>query len=99
MFKYLLGWDYTLKTSTEPGGILCHLHAFYGTSEFTECGSLRGHFLLWLHGGMNPNVLHAHLKDDSAYQKQFFDYFESIIHHHLPDIEVLIEPNYEPCIE
>ena len=99
LFKYLLGWDYETKSSTEIGGILGHLKAFYGTSEFTERGQLHGHFLLWLVGGMNPSDLHVKLKDDTQYQQQFFAYFEDIIHHHLPEIDVAVDPAYEPQIE
>ena len=99
LFKYLLGWDYETKSSTEKGGILGHLKAFYGTSEFTERGQLHGHFLLWLVGGMNPSDLHVKLKDNTQYQQQFFAYFEDIIHHHLPEIDVAVDPAYEPRIE
>ena len=99
LFKYLLGWDYSTSSSSEQGGILGKIHAFYGTCEFTERGSLHGHFLIWLLGGINPSDLHDRLSDNTQYQKQFFNYFESIIHHHLPDIEVEVTPNYEPRIE
>ena len=99
LFKYLLGWDYETRSSTEKGGILGHLKAFYGTSEFTERGQLHGHFLIWLVGGMNPSELHAKLRDNTQYQQQFFDYFEDIIHHDLPNIDVVVDPAYEPRIE
>ena len=99
LFKFLLGWNYSTSSSTEHGGILGKIHAFYGTNELTEHGSFHGHFLLWLVGGLNPTDLHARLTDDTQYQKQFFDYFESIIHHHLPEIEVDVPPNYEPQVE
>jgi hypothetical protein len=99
LFKFLLGWDYSSRSSTVQGGILGKLEAFYGSNELTERGSFHGHFLLWLIGGLNPTDLHARLSDDSEYQKQFFDYFESIIHHHLPDIEIEILSNYDPRVE
>ena len=99
LFKFLLGWDYSTSSSTDHGGILGKVRAFYGTSEFTERGSLHGHFLIWLLGGLNPSDLHARLSNDTQYQKQFFDYFEGIIHHHLPEIEVDLPPNYEPRVE
>lgn len=53
-FKYLLGWDFNKGKSSNEGGILGHLCAFYGSSEYTEYGNLHGHFLLWLVGGLNP---------------------------------------------
>ena len=99
LFRYLLGWDYSTSSSSKEGGILGKIRAFYGTCEFTERGSLHGHFLIWLLGGINPTDLHARLSDNTQYQKQFFGYFESIIHHHLPDIEVEVSPNYEPRVE
>lgn len=98
-FKYLFGWDYTSESSTEDGGILGHLKAFYGTTEFTQRGDLHGHFLLWLDGGVNPDVIHERLKNDPQYQVQFFEFFDDIIHHHLPDIEVEVNPKFEPQME
>jgi len=99
LFHFLLGWDYSTHSSTKEGGILGKLQAFYGVNEFTGRGSIHGHFLLWLLGGLNPADLHTRLTGDSEYQKQFFDYFETIIHHHLPDIEVEISNDYNPCVE
>ena len=99
VFEYLFGWDYAAGKSTERGGILGHLRAFYGTSEFTERGSLHGHFLMWLLGASNPNEIHRRLRDEPGFEKQFFDYFEDIIWHHLPDVEVEIDKNYEPRVE
>jgi len=99
LFQFLLGWDYSTCSSTDEGGILGKLLAFYGTTEFTERGQHHGHFLLWLLGGLNPADLHAKLTNNVEYQKQFFDFFESIIQHHLPDIEVNIPNDYEPRVE
>ncbi|KAG1786292.1 uncharacterized protein HD556DRAFT_1449792 [Suillus plorans] len=95
LFAHLFGWDFETATSTPTGGILGHLEAFYGTSEFTERGSLHGHFVIWLLGGLNPTELHSRL-NDPLYQAQFFAYFEDIIHHHLPDIELDVDPSFEP---
>jgi Helitron helicase-like domain at N-terminus len=36
VFKYLFVWDFKTRKSKESGGILGHLHAFYGTCEFME---------------------------------------------------------------
>jgi hypothetical protein len=59
LFQHLLGWDFKNECSIESGGILGHLRAFYGTTEFTERGALHGHFLVWLEGGLNPSDLHT----------------------------------------
>ena len=100
IFKYLFGWDYEKKCSTSEGGILGHLRAFYGTAELTERANFHGHFLLWLMGGLNPSQLHEHLASDEGFKNQFFDFFEDIIHHHLPqDDGINIDPSYEPRIE
>jgi len=96
LFKYLLGWDFDKRKSDEKGGILGKLRAFYGTSEFTDRGSLHGHFLIWLIGGLNPSDLHEKLCSSKDFEQKFFNFFESIIHHHLPDIEVQIDSSYEP---
>lgn len=99
IFKHLFGWDFDNECSSDEGGILGKLQAFYGSSEFTDWGSLHGHFLLWLLGGMNPQDLHAKLHDNKAFQKQFFEFFEDIIHCHLPEVDVDIPSGYEPRVE
>ena len=87
------------RTSSTDGGILGHLNAFYGTCEFTERGSLHGHFLIWLLGGVNPNETHKRLKEDSEFHDRFFAFFNDIIQHDLPDVDVSIDSNYEPRVE
>lgn len=97
-FEYLLGWDFKKHKSTNTGGIFGHLRAFYGSSEYTERGTLHGHFLIWLTGGLNPSDVHKHLLDES-YQERFFSFFDDIIWHHLPDIELHIEKTFESHIQ
>ena len=97
-FEYLLGWDFKKGKSTDTGGIFSHLRAFYGSSEYTEHGNLHGHFLIWLAGGLNPSDVHQCLLDKS-YQEQFFSFFDDIIWHHLPDIELHVEKSFEPHIQ
>jgi hypothetical protein len=72
LFHYLLGWDFESGCSVATGGIFGFIQAFYGTSEFTECGSLHGHFLIWLEGGLNPSDIHDHLRESTEYQHCFF---------------------------
>jgi hypothetical protein len=98
-FRYLFGWDYVKNKSSESGGILGRLRAFYGTSELTDRGCFHGHFLIWLLGGMNPSDVHEKLRGDSAYQHRFFDFFESIIHHELPNVDVQIDSAFNPRIQ
>lgn len=97
-FCHLLGWDYEKHCTSQRGGILGALRAFYGTVELTERGSFHGHFLIWLVGGLNPSDLHKKLKTNPDYEKQFFQFFESIIHHHLPDVEMNVDSS-EPRVE
>ena len=97
-FEYLLGLDFKNGRSTNTGGIFGHLRAFYGSSEYTERGNLHGHFLIWLAGGLNPSDVHKRLLDKS-YQEQFFSFFDDIIWHHLPDIELQVEKTFEPRIQ
>ena len=99
VFEHLFGWDFEHRKSSDKGGILGHLHAFFGTCEFTERGSLHGHFLIWLLGGLNPNDIHRKLKEDLDFKTRFFSFFEDIIQHDLPDIDVVIDPMYEPRVE
>src|ERR1700692_3229728 len=100
IFKYLFGWDYDKRQSMSEGGILGHLRAFYGTGELTERANFHGHFLLWLEGGLNPSQLHERVAIDNDFKGRFFEFFEAIIHHHLPhDNDINVESNYEPRIE
>ncbi|KAG1761818.1 hypothetical protein EDD22DRAFT_736177, partial [Suillus occidentalis] len=94
-FKHLLGWDFEKRRSSVDGGLFGRIRAFYGSSEYTERGSLHGHYLIWLEGACNPSDMHVKLRD-VKFQQRFFAFFEDIIHHHLPDIEVDIDPKYEP---
>ena len=96
-FEYLLGWDFKNSKSIDIGGIFGHLRAFYGSSEYTERGNLHGHFLIWLAGGANPSDIHKSLLDKS-YQERFFSFFDDIIWHHLPDIELHVEKTFEPRV-
>jgi len=100
IFKYLFGWDFQKKCSTSEGGILGPLRSFYGIAELTEQANFHGHFLLWLMGGLNPSQLHECLASDEGFKHRFFDFFEDIIHHHLPQNDgINIDPSYEPRIE
>ena len=99
IFEFLFGWDYQKKCSKPEGGILGHLRAFYGVAELTERANFHGHFLLWLTGAMNPSQLHKRLAEDDEFKIRFFDFFEDIIHHHLPNDDVPIDPVYEPRVE
>ncbi len=82
-------------------GILGNIRAFFGTDEFTNRGQLHGHFVIWLDGAPNPDVIHKHLKLSNDYQEQFFSFFDSIIKHNLPSIECpdLFDPGYEPRMQ
>ena len=97
-FEYLLGWDFKISKSTKTGGIFGHLRAFYGLSEYTEHGNLHGHFLIWLASSLNPNEVHKRLLDES-YQEQFFSFFDDIIWHHLPEIEMHVKKSFEPRVQ
>ena len=94
-FSQLLGWDYSTQRSSADGGIFGHIRAYYGTAEFTERGQLHGHFLIWLDGDLNPSDVHARMKANPEWQQQFFDFFEDIIKHHLPDTDDELLPDQE----
>lgn len=97
--QHLLGWDFSTSRPTQCGGILGHIKAFFGTAEYYERGSLHCHFVIWLLGGLNPTELHQKLAKSEEFQKRFFDFFEDIIKHHLPDIDIVPEPGYEPRVQ
>ena len=47
IFQDLFGWDYhKKKKSSEYGGILGKLCAFFGTAELTECATFHAHFIM-----------------------------------------------------
>lgn len=90
----MFGWNFDLGQSSECGGILGHLQAFYGTTECTERGGLHGHFMLWLVGALNPTDLHAQLKSDHTFEKKLFTYLEGIIKHDLLNIDVNVDKEF-----
>jgi hypothetical protein len=51
-----------------------------------------------LEGAPNLSELHRRLHEDD-YQRRFFAFFEDIIYHHLPDVEVDIDLKFEPRVE
>ncbi|KAF8235225.1 hypothetical protein L208DRAFT_1257934, partial [Tricholoma matsutake] len=57
LFEHIFGWNFDLGQSSEHGGILGHLQAFYGTTECTERGGLHRHIMIWLIGALNPTYL------------------------------------------
>ncbi|KAG8912353.1 hypothetical protein FRC01_005141, partial [Tulasnella sp. 417] len=95
-FSHMLGWNFEESKSSEAGSILGKVRAFFGTCEYTERANLHGHFLIWLQGGLNPSELHARLRDSQDFQERFFSFFEHIIHHHLPDVELPEDSSFEP---
>lgn len=101
IFRDLFGWDFHLSKSTVDGGILGHLDGFYGSIEYTERGTLHGHFLIWLKGSVNPSEMRRRLSNNPAYQEQVFEYFEDAIRHDLPNVHCpeLDDPNYNPRTE
>jgi Helitron helicase-like domain at N-terminus len=94
--QHLLGWDFKSKNSSERGGLFGHLKAYYGTTDYTERGSLHGHFVMWLDGRLNPAQLHEKVANDTDFERRFFAFFDQIIHHHLPDVEFSVDPGFEP---
>lgn len=81
--------------SPHHGGVLGKMRAYYGTAEFTDRGQLHGRFLIRLEGGMNPSDVHRKMAEEPEWERQFFEYFESISQHHAPDVDVEIDPAFE----
>lgn len=99
ILEHLFGWNFNTGTSSEKGGILGFLNAFYASCECTERGGLHAHFLLWLLGYLNPSQLHDRLRSDPGFDKRVFAFFESIIKHDVPDVELHLEKSFEPRCE
>ena len=100
-FTHLMGWDKDRNCSSANGGIFGKLRAYYGSAEFTDRGHLHGHFLLWLDGGLNPSDVHAKMRADTSgqWKQRFFDFFDSIIKHRLPDTGDIVDPAFEPRVQ
>ena len=98
-FARLMGWDKDQNCSTAKGGIFGKLRAYYGSAEFTNRGFLHGHFLLWLCGGLNPSDVHAKMRTDPEWKQRFFDFFDTIIKHRLPDTGDIVDPAFEPRVQ
>jgi hypothetical protein len=54
---------------------------------------------MWLVGGLNPSAIHDRMKNDADFQSRFFTFFEDLIHHHLPDVDLEVSQEYEPKVE
>ncbi|KAE8219110.1 hypothetical protein CF319_g7135 [Tilletia indica] len=85
VFQYLFGWNFEDKRSSPEGGLLGQLAAFYLVKEHTMRGQLHGHCLVWLEGGLNPQILRQKLQEDPEYQQRYLRFMDSLIQHHLPD--------------
>ncbi|KAE8207176.1 hypothetical protein CF327_g7403 [Tilletia walkeri] len=87
VFQYLFGWDVRAQTITPSGGILVRLSAYFMVKEHTMRGKLHGHVLLLLDGGLNPRALRQKMQADPEFNLCYLDFFDDLIHHHLPDAQ------------
>jgi len=99
LFKCLFGWDFEKRCSTTQGGILGKLIAFYGQRELSGRCNFHGHFVLWLANSVNPSEIHRRLRESDEYTNRFFAFFDDLIKHHVPDIDVDVPSSYEPRSE
>lgn len=99
LFEHLFGWDFEARCSKKGGLILGELHAFYGTNELTGRANFHGHFIIYLEKNLNPKEIHRRLRESFEFQERFLSFTESIIHHHLPNIEMTVPPDYNPRVE
>ena len=99
LFEFLFGQDFVKGRSSAEGGTLGWPEAFNGSVEYTGRGDHHGHFLLWLLGALNPADLHEKLKSSPGFDHKVFSFSEEIIKHHLPEIEVNIDKEFEPHLE
>ncbi|KAE8230322.1 hypothetical protein CF326_g4682 [Tilletia indica] len=84
VFKYLFGYDMRTKTSTDVGGILGRIRAFFLVKEHTMRGQLHGHILIWLDGGLNPSVLRTLMQNDNEFRDRYLAFFDDLIKHEVP---------------
>ncbi|KAE8232547.1 hypothetical protein CF326_g2420 [Tilletia indica] len=84
LLQYLLGWDIRNKRSFQDGGLFGKMAGFYLVKEHTMRGQLHCHCLIWLEGGMNPDVLRDRMKDDDEFRDRYLRFFDDIITHGYP---------------
>ncbi|KAE8250834.1 hypothetical protein A4X13_0g4339 [Tilletia indica] len=84
LLQYLLGWDIRQKRSLEHGGLFGRMAGFFLVKEHTMRGQLHCHCLIWLEGGMNPDVLRGKMKDDDEFRDRYLRFFDDIITHGYP---------------
>ncbi|KAE8228927.1 hypothetical protein CF326_g6121 [Tilletia indica] len=86
VMAYLFGWDFKKKRSSEEGGILGQMEAFFLVKEHTMRGQLHGHALIWLKGGINPRPLREKLQEDLEFRSRYLSFFDELIQHQAPSL-------------
>ncbi|KAE8229484.1 hypothetical protein CF326_g5548 [Tilletia indica] len=84
LLQYLLGWDIRKKESLQHGGLFGRMAGFFLVKEHTMRGQLHCHCLIWLDGGMNPDILREKMTDDDEFRDRYLRFFDGIITHGYP---------------
>ncbi|KAE8244560.1 hypothetical protein A4X13_0g6492, partial [Tilletia indica] len=84
VMAHLFGWDFKKKESTEAGGILGHMEAFFLVKEHTMRGQLHGHAIIWLKNGLNPRPVREKLQADLEFRSRYLAFFDDLIQHQAP---------------
>jgi hypothetical protein len=75
----------TIMKAGKPSlGVFGICEAYYGMVEAQGKGTLHGHFMLWLKGNPNPQMLRDRMRDDVNYKKAVIDWLEANIKCKLP---------------
>lgn len=100
--KTLIGFD--VEKQNLQGGVLGVVKAHYGCVEAQGRGMLHCHMLIWLEGGLDPNVLKKKLTDDphGEFQRRLVEYLDDTIQTEIPpfsdDDQLASAESQHPCV-
>jgi hypothetical protein len=85
--------DVILKPKDREYGAFGKCSAYYGVVEAQGRGTLHCHFLIWLSGNPNPQLLRDRLGSDTSFKERMLRWLDSNIKCQLPDdVSVVTEP-------
>jgi hypothetical protein len=85
--------DVVLKPKDREYGAFGKCSAYYGVVEAQGRGTLHCHFLIWLSGNPNPQLLRDRLGSDMSFKERMLRWLDDNIKCQLPDdVSVVTEP-------
>ena len=85
--------------SSQDGGILGRVKAYYGTVEAQGRGTLHCHMMIWIEGALNPDEIKKRINEDQdeAFKDRLIAFLDDTISTEFPlDPDPNLQP-YHPC--